>query len=426
MKKQLLNNLSWLFIDKVIRFWGGLIVGIWIARYLGPYDFGVLNYAIAYTTLFLLFVKLGLNQIVVREIVKKPKLTNFLLGTAFLLKFFGSVIAVLSIIISLCFVDMDSVTKVVIVIISLGFIFQTLDVIDFYYQARILSKYVVITRDSAFILSLFLKIYFIVYEYSIVYFAVAYLIDFLLSGLFLLMIFINRGGKILDWRFSKKIAIRLIKLSWTLALASFLIAIYMKIDQVMIGSMLDAEQVGIYSVAVRLSEFWLFIPGIMISTFMPYLVSLRETNNKLYYFRLMQLYSLMFWMGIFIGIVVLFFGEGFIVLLFGEVYEGAYSALVYNIWSGIAISHGMVRGIWLICENLQKYRLYSIIISVTLNVIMNYILIPLYGIDGAAIATLLTQSLSVWLFSFLWKPLRSSTLMMMEAINPMFFINFRK
>ena len=425
-KNKLRKNISWLFFDKVIRIFGGLFVGIWVARYLGPNDFGVLNYALAYTAFFMVFVKLGLDQIIVREIVKKPKLTNYLLGTAFGLKLVGSIIAIVSLYVSLYFVEITGETKVVIFIIGLGFILQSIDVIDYFYQSQTLSKYVVISRNSAFILSSLLKVYFIIYEYSVVYFALAGIVDLVLVGVFLIITYIKTGEDILRWRFSKKIAIKLLKLSWSLALSSFLVVIYMKIDQVMIGNMLDIEQVGIYSVAVRLSEFWLFIPAIIISTFMPYLINLREVNTELYYYRLMQLYSFMFWMGIFVGIVTFVFGEDIIRLLFGEVYLPAYSALVLNIWSGVAISQGMARSIWLIGEDLQKYRFYNNIIGIILNIILNIILIPKYGIAGAAVATLLTQSLGPWVFSFLWKPLRPSTWAMIKSINFMYLINIRK
>ena len=426
MRQKLLKNISWLFFDKIIRILGGLVVGIWVARYLGPSDFGVLNYALAYTALFMLFVKLGLDQIVVREVVKKPKLTNYLMGTAFGLKLVGSMLAFVLVMVSLYFMETNTTTKIVIFIISAGFILQAVDVIDYYYQAHVLSKYVVIARNSAFIGSSLLKVYFIVYEYDVIYFALANTIDFALAGLFMLVLYKKIGGKVSQWKFSKVIAMRLLRFSWPLALSVFLISIHMKIDQVMIGNMLDVEQVGIYSVAVRLAEFWLFIPGIIVSTLMPYFVSLRESNNELYHYRLMQLYSFMFWMGLFVGVVTIIFGEYIIRLLFGEAYVGAYAAFVFNIWNGIFISQAIARGIWMISENLQIYRLYNNMIIVILNITVNLLLIPKIGIAGAAIATLLTQSIGTWVLGFLWKPLRPSTLAMIKSVNPIYLINFKR
>jgi len=140
MFSRLLQNISWLAVDRVIRLFGELFIGIWVARYLGPKDYGVLNYAIAFSGLFLLFVKLGLDQIIVRELVKKPKLRNYLLGTAFYLKLIGAIIAIALISLSLVLIDTDGLIKAIILIISLGFIFQAVDVVDYFYQAKISSK----------------------------------------------------------------------------------------------------------------------------------------------------------------------------------------------------------------------------------------------------------------------------------------------
>lgn len=422
MRKKVLKNISWLFFDNIIRILGGLSIGIWVARYLGPSDFGVLNYALAYTALFMLFVKLGLDQIIVREIVRKAELTHYLLGTAFVLKLVGALIAISAIYISLLFLETDTLIKSVIFILSIGFILQSVDVIDYFYQSKVLSKYVVVARSSAFILSSILKVFFIVYKFSVIYFAIANTIDFLLAGVFLIYTYKKTGYEITQWRFSKNIAIRLLKFSWPLAISAFLISVHMRIDQVMIGNMLDKERVGIYSIAVILAEAWYFIPAIIVNTLMPYFVELRENNNKLYYFRLTQLYSLMFWMGVGVGGFVVFFGEDIIKLLFGEAYIGGYKALVFNIWNGIFISQAVARGIWMISENLQQYRLYGNLIMVNLNIIINILLIPIIGISGAAIATLVTQFSGTWIFPFLWKPLRASTLAMIKSVNPMYLV----
>jgi O-antigen/teichoic acid export membrane protein len=421
-----LKNVSWLLFDRLVRIFGGLFVGIWIARYLGPSDFGILNYALAYVAFFQVFVGLGLDQIVVREVVKYPKLTNYILGTALGLKFLGSILALIGVFISLLFIQTDQITKLVIFILTIRIVFQPVDVIDYFFQAKVISKYTVIARSSAFLCSSLLSIFFILYEYSVIYFALSLLVDLLLSALFLLIIYQKNSYVVKQWRFSKKMAVNLIKFAWPLALSGFLISIYTKIDQVMIGNMLDIEQVGIYSAAVKLSEAWLFFPVILVSAFMPYFVSLRESDNALYHYRLIQLYSYMFWMGVFVGLVTIVFGKSIISLLFGASYIDAYMALVFNIWNGIFISQAVARGIWMISENLQIYRLYSNIIAVVLNIAVNLLLIPKYGIAGAAIATLMTQALGTWVLSFFWQPLRRSTLAMIKSINPIYLLNFKR
>lgn len=423
IKNKIFHNLSWLFVDRVIRISVGLFVNIWIARYLGPNDFGVLNYAIAYTALFSLFVNLGLDQIVIREIVRVGGSTQYnIIGTAFGLKLIGSIVAVGGVLFSLTFSSAEYGTKVIIIILSIGFIFQSLNVIDFFFQSKVLSKYVVIARGAAFITSSLLKIYLIIYAYSVVYFAMAILLDVCLSAFFMLFVYLKTGWRVTEWQFSKKIAKTLLQSSWTLALSALLITIHMKIDQIMIGNMLNTEQVGVYSVAVSLAEFWYFIPGIIVSTLLPYFVDLRENDNKLYYLRLTKLFSLMFWMGISAGIFMLAFGESIIHVLYGRAYSDAYYALIFNIWAGIFVSQGVARGIWMISENLQRYRLYNNLIVVVLNIGLNIYLIPRAGISGAAFATLFTQFFGLWLVSFMWKPLRASTWSMIKSINPLYLV----
>jgi len=137
-KKKLLENIAWLFFDKVLKIGGGLYISIWVARYLGATNFGILNYSIAFISFFILFSNLGLDQILVRDLVKKEKLTNYLLGTAFFLKLFGSIFSIFSIFGVLFFIELEFTIKLIIFILSFEFIFQTFNVISLFCQAKVL------------------------------------------------------------------------------------------------------------------------------------------------------------------------------------------------------------------------------------------------------------------------------------------------
>ncbi len=414
-------NFNWLFFDKLLRIFGGVFVGIWVARYLGPHDFGIINYSMAFISFFIFLPNLGLDQILIREIAKYPADVNQLLGTAFILKLAGALAAfILILILSYFLFPEKKITQIVILLLATAYIFQSFDVIDFYYQANILSKNVVIARDSAFIITSAIKIILILNKCSVIYFALCLLIDVTLSSLFLVLVYEHKVHRIRKWNFNKKLASKLLRYSWPLMFSVLLISIHTNIDQIMINNYLSKEEVGIYAAAVKLSGFWLFVPTIIVSTLFPYFVKLKSTNPKNYESKLLQLYSIMFWMGTCMGVVIFFLGDDIVVLLYGEPYRDAFKALVCNIWSGIFISQAIARGIWLVSENLQKYRLYNNLIAVGVNIVGNLILIPLLGITGAAISTLLTQALATWLFSFLWKPLRKSTWDLIKSSNPIF------
>lgn len=420
-----IHNILWLLFDKVLRVFGGLFIGVWVARHLGPQDFGILNYAIAYSALFSLFSKIGLDQIIVREIVKTPKLTNYLLGTAFGLKLFGSFIALAFVFISLYFSDTDLLTKTVIFIVTAGFVFQSADIIDYFYQAKVLSKAVVVARNCAFILSTILNVYLLINDYSVIYFALSNLANLIFSAIFLFLMYKKSGYVIGKWRFSTRIAKKLLLYSWPLAISSFLIAIHLRVDQVMIGKMLSMEQVGLYSVAVRLAESWYFIPAILVSTFMPYFVRLREVDANLYQFRLIQLYFTMFWSGVGVSLVSVIYGDIIIKLLFGKEFEGSYGALVFNIWAGVFVAQSYAKGIWVISENLQIFRIFNNLIAIIVNISLNAILIPSYGISGAAAATLISRLINNWFSPLLFKPVRGNTILSIKSINPFFLIKVK-
>lgn len=426
--KKYIFNFNWLFIDKIIRIFGGLFVGIWVARYLGPEVFGILSYAMAFVGFFSFFSTLGLNSIVVREIVKNEDNYSNILGTTFYLKLFGGLISfILGVISIYIFKSNEHIIQIITIVLLAGYIFQSMDVIEYFFQAKILSKYVVIARNISFLISSLLKIYFIFSEYGVVSFAFATLIDIGTGSIFMFIIYKKLGFESTSWKLDIPLSKKLIKDSWPIMLSTFFTTIYMKIDQIMIESFLDMHSVGLFSVAVRLAEAWYFIPMIIISTLVPYFIKIRETNFNLYLFRLKQVNTLMFWMSVFVGLVTTFFGELIISILFGEIYKDAYLALSLNIWAGVFVSIGMtLSSLYIVTENLQIYTLIGTMISVLINVLANYFLIPMYGISGAAIATLVTQGLGVWFLPLFFKPIRNTAILSITSILPFYLFKGKK
>lgn len=403
----------------------GLAVSVWVTRYLGPHDFGLLSYSLAFIAFFSWLSDLGLRQITVRELTKYPEKKDQILCTVFVLKLIGAILSVLLIATSISYLKPDDdLLRLVIWLASLSYILQTFSVIDLFFQSRVLSKYTAMASACSIVATSALKIYFIVAKYSVVYFAMATLFDLLVTGILLTVFFISTGSSIRAWRFNPSLAAELLKYAWPLMISTFLISIHMRVDQVMIERMLSIEQLGVYSVAVRLSEFWFFIPGIAVSTMMPYFVSLREIDYDLYARRFQQILSFMFWMGAVVGVFTVLVGRSLLSFLYGEAFEGAYWALVFNIWSGIFVAQGLASSLWLITENLQIYRLYVQIAAVAINLAANGMLIPVIGISGAAISTLLTHFISAWVLGFVFVKTRSMTSMMIAGVSPMYMISF--
>jgi PST family polysaccharide transporter len=419
MRKRLLANLNWLFADRIIRIVGGLVIGIWVARYLGPGDYGLLNFALSFVALFGTVGRLSIDPVAVRELTKFPEREKEILGTIFRLKLWGSLAAIALVLPAAWLVQPDNPLFILLVTITaVGILFNALDVIDIFYQARTLSKYVVQARTIAFLLFSAVRVGLILGEFSVLWFALVATLELALGAALMIWIYRRREGKISSWRWQRGTARLLLKDGWPLIASSLLIIVHTRIDQEMIGQMLGDVQVGIYSAAIRISEAWLFVPMLMVQTAMPYFVQLRERSPARYQERLMQLYSAMFWTGVAAGILTMLVGQRAIVLLFGDAYSGAYTPLVLTIWTGIFIAQAVARSIWMISANLQIYRLFNNLIAVPINVLLNLLWIPKYGASGAAAASLVSVGVGTWLVPLVFQPLRQSNLDLMRSINP--------
>jgi len=393
------KNTSWLFAEKILRMVVGLFVGIWAARYLGPEQFGLFSYAQAFVGLFAAIAGLGLDGIIVRELVKNPSKQAVLLGTAFYLKLIGALLVLLALAGTVTLSHQDSLTTWLIFIIASSTVFQSFNVVDFFFQAKVLSKYVVYVNIISLLISSFVKIGLILTNASLIAFAWVILFDSVILMLGFVYYF-QRHAKlnIKKLNFSKATAINLLKDSWPLILSGLVISIYMKVDQIMIKEMLNAEAVGQYAAAVRLSEAWYFIPMVIASSLFPAIINAKKISAELYYARLQKLYDLMVWIAIAIALPMTFLSDWVVNLLYGEQYNQAGGVLMIHIWAGIFVFLGVASGKWFMAENLQMLSFWRTFYGMIINIILNIFLIPKYGIQGAAIATLVAQIMAAYLF----------------------------
>jgi len=409
-------NASWLFVEKIFRMAIGFTVGIYVARQLGPTQYGLLNYAISFAAIFSILANLGLDSIVVRELVKYPDKRDKLLGSTFVMKLAGFFVMLAGIGIGLYFSSNDQSTNLIVLVIAAGYLFQIFQTIEFYFQAQVLSKYVAISQIIAWSLVSCGRAFFAWQGYPLIYFAGLEAINMCLMAFGYLFFYITKISHPFHWRFDFSIAKDLLKNSWPLFLSSGTVMIYMRIDQVMIKSMLGDTQVGYYAVAVRLSELWYFVPTIICTSFFPAIIRSREVSLQHYEGRLQKLYSLLATFSIALSVSVFIISPFLIRLLYGASYSPASGVLNIYIWTILTISLCSVLGQWVVIENLQLLSMYVSIIGVPFNIILNYIFIKLYGLNGAALSTLIIPFISQGLFFICCKKIRHQFFMMLKAI----------
>jgi len=410
--KKYFVNTGWLFFERVIGMAVSFFVGVYVARYLGPANFGLLSYAASFVGLFATISTLGLDNIVVRELVKDEKKRDELLGTTFVLKIIGSILVLIIIVIAVRFTNNDNFTNLLIFIIVIGTIFQSFNVINFYFQSEVLSKYTVYAQIFSSIICAAIKLVLIYFNMSLIYFVIVSLLQSIILASGLVVIYIKQKSSLFKWRIKFDLAKKLLKDSWPLMLSGIAISIYMKIDQVMIKNMLDTKAVGNYAIAVRLSEVWYFIPMAITSSVFPAIINAKKISEKLYYERLQKLYDLMVWLSIGIALPMSLLANNIIKLLFGIQYQFAGNVLRIYIWASVFVFLGVATGKYLIAENYTKILFLRTFMGAIINVTLNIILIPKLGINGAAIATVLSQFAVVFSIVLIPKTYKNSLLIL--------------
>ena len=395
-----------MFGEQVLRIIAGLFVGIYVARYLGPEQFGVYSYAAAFVALFGTIARLGLDGIVVRDLVNHPQERDVYLGTAFWLKLIGAFVTLGLLAIAVQFTSNDATTNLYIFIIASGLIFQSFDVVDFHFQSKVLSKYVSIAKLVQLALSSVLKLYFILTQADLFWFVLVSLVDQITLALSLAFAYWRQKIGSFFLSFNLGAAKTMLRNAWPLILSGIAISLYMRIDQIMIKEMLGEREVGLYSAAIRLSEAWYFVPVIITTSLFPAIVNAKKISQELYNKRLQRLYFIMFYFAVVVALPVTFMAESIVVTLYGTHYQDAGIVLTVHIWAGVFVGLGVVNGQWFLAENLQQLATLNTLIGAAANVILNYFLIPIYGITGAAFATFASYGVSAYLTLFLYKKTR--------------------
>jgi O-antigen/teichoic acid export membrane protein len=385
--KNTLTNLTWLSADRVVRLFGAVLVNAWLTRYLGPENNGILSYALAFVGMFSPLAVLGMDAIIVREIVRNPEQKDEILGSAFGLRLAGAFCAVIFAVIAIFLIrPHDTLTQLLVVISSLGLIFQSFDVIDYWFQSQILSKYTVYVRNTAFLALSILKIAAILMNAEIFVFVILTSTELIVASIGLIFMYHKRGNLIRSWNFNFPRAKMLILNSWPIIISDISIFAQSRIDQVMIGQFLTNKDVGFYAAAQKVSEPLSFIPMVIMSSVYPVIVKTREWSEEEYYRRLINLYRLMFILTIAICVPIALFSKPIVMLLYGEKFAFSATLLSLLIWTRFYAFYGVARSIYISSENLFRHALICSVSGVIVNIVANYFLIQRFGVFGSIVS----------------------------------------
>lgn len=415
-KNRIIKNAGWLIGGRMVNKLLAFLVGIFTARYLGPSNYGLINYAAAYTTFFASVCTLGIDSILVKSLVDHPEEEGVILGTTLLLRMISSLLSAVMIIGIVMVVDRgEPETIIVVALSSISLFFQVFDSLRGWFQARLQSKYSAIASVVAYLVVSGYKILLLIFQKSVVWFAVANAIDYLGVALFLLSAYRRQGGPKLS--FSGKKARELLKSSVSFIVSGLMVSVYASTDKLMLKQMLSEASVAHYSLAVSISTMWTFVLSAIIESLYPSIAQLHGADRPTYLRKNRQLYAIVFYMSLGVSLALTVFAKPVIGIFYGEQYLPAVHPLQIVVWYTAFSYLGVARNPWIVCENKQKYLKYLYISAAAINVVLNLLLIPVWGTSGAAMASLITQFSSTMVLPMVIGPLKENAKLMFEAIR---------
>lgn len=414
-KNKVVKNAGWIIGGRLVNKLLAFLVGILTARYLGPSNYGLINYAAAYISFFASICTLGINSIIVKNFVDHPDEEGKTIGTTLLLRAVSSLLSALMIVGIVGIVDRDEpLTVVVVALCSVGLIFQIFDTLNYWFQARLQSKYSALASLASYAAVSVYKIVLLVLGKSVEWFALASALDYTVLAVVLAAAYFKNGGQRFTASWAK--AKELLSSSTSFIISGLMISIYACTDKLMLKQMLGEASVGYYSLASAISVSWAFVLSAIIDSLYPEIVQSFNTNRIYYERKNRQLYAIVFYTSLFMSAAICLLARPFIEILYGASYLPAVQPLRIVVWYTAFSYLGVARNAWMVCENRQKYLKYLYMGAAAINVVLNLLFIPPWGASGAAAASLLTQIATIVLMPAVIRPLRANTKLMLDAV----------
>ena len=407
--RKIIANISWIFFDKIFRMLAGILVGIWIARYLGPSDFGVLNYAILFPTILSSIAGLGLTNVLMVEYVAAsddPLRQHSLVSNGIVMKVVGGVLMYgLVVCLNYIFNWDNPLLFLLINITGTVLILQSSDVIDTYFQAQTKAKLSVVIKIIAFASAMVMRVYALLTHQSVLFFVIINVAELAIGYGLIVGAYQHYSGKLISTVarvINRRVIHHLLLIAWPVMFTEFFVFVYMRIDQFMIESLSTNRELGLYGAVLRLSEAWYFISIAITTSFYPKIASLWDSDRPGFYKNYQQMLNLLIYISVGVAIFTSLFADSLISLLYGPKFLGGGIILSVHIWTSLFVYLGVGTSNLFVINNLQQFVLGRTIVGAIINIVLNYWLIPRYGALGASIGTLVAQFCSAYALNFFY------------------------
>lgn len=415
------KNAKWIIICKILQSLLQLIVGMLCARYLGPSNYGLINYAASVVAFALPFMKLGFDSTLVNEFVESPEKEGEIIGTSLVLNIVSSVFCMAGVFLFVSFSNAgETETIVVCLLYSLSIFFAAFEMIQYWYHYKLQSKYSSFVMLISYVIVSAYRIFILITQKNVYWFAITHSIEFGFIGITLILLCCKKVTS--KFSFSLGRAKIMLKRSGYYIPASLMVVVFQSTDHIMLTSMVSKEENGFYTAAITCATVLQFVYTAIIDSFRPEILSQKKKDSSYYKKTISGLYGLIFYLSALQCIFFSIFSPLIIRILYGENYYSAIPVLRILVWYIIFSYMGTVRNVWILAEQKQKYLWRINLTGAVFNIILNAILIPYYGACGAAFASFLTQFAMNFILGFIFKPIRENNRLLMQGINPVFMI----
>lgn len=420
---KIVKNASWIIVCRVLQSLLSVVIAMLTARYLGPSNFGVVNYAASLTAFFAPIMYLGFNSTIVQELVLKPEDDGKIMGTAMGMSLMSALLCMLGV---TAFVSVanpnEPETLLVCALYSTLLIFQAVDLLQYWYQYKYMSKIASIAMLVSYAAAAVYKIVLLVSGRGVVWFSVANSIEYMLIAMILYVMYRRKGGKPLT--FSWNLGTRMVAKSWFYILSSLMVTLYSHMGKVCINLLLDEASTGYYSAAVAVITMTSFVFMAIVDSFRPEV--LKHTEAAALDRSMIQLFAVVFYVALLqcLGIVLL--AKPIVYILYGAAYAPAVGAVQVGIWYTIVSYMAYARGVWVLAKGLQKYLWILNLVGAVTNITLNILLIPIIGIVGAAAASVLTETVTNIIVPLFFREMRPVVKLMLKSVHPRHLIQLIK
>lgn len=387
--KKVFGNSAWMILSKIINILVGFAVSVLITRYLGPEQKGEMANAQALASFWSFLASFGLLDILISRFASDRENSGKIAATGMAIMLCGGIVAFSLGIISSLALGVSRNVFIYVIVSGIVYLFQCLSVYEYWFYSNLESKRYAIYQSVIHIIFLIVRSFGVWYELDVLYFVLMTSIETIVTYFSLLPCYRKNRTKFKGpFRFDIKISKNMLKLALPMLVMGFASTIYMKVDQIMVGKMLTSFDLGVYSVAVTLSEYWYFIPAAIYSSFLPVITQCFEEGNAAFENRLQQFADIMTFISYFIAAGVMVFGHLAITMLYGYEFEKSAYILMIYIWSGVFTCLSYSGQAYYVIHKDTKTIMMINISGAVINFLLNIILIRLLGSAGAAVATL--------------------------------------